>query len=358
MLTTRGDATERAARLIWKSQHTSGAHARAPRRDFGPKASRSGSLVFQPGLGGADLAEDLGRRKVTGREHLEDLRRAEPGVRPDDDGARPEPNAVPKPDNLFRHGSQLLARGQRGRVGQVQDDIEPSRALLVDLQLAKMSNHLRERDVPETTGANEAEAFIDRVRNGHSSPLSRWKVTTLRGALRALRKFRLRHGRSKDPLGDGRGRLPQPCLRRNLPPRMRAGVRFDEDAPDEIDQVGREDPAVAVHHVSGGADHPEGVALADRFQAREEGPAVGSGRFSRGRSLRALSRQQGDERGGLAVVDRIERKLAGAILRARTERVAPRSRWRRNGCRQTVRPELLIVAHRGYGRGARAAVSH
>src|SRR6202011_3841702 len=62
--------------------------------------------------------------------------------------------------------------------------------------------------------------------------------------------------------------------------------------------------------------------------------------------------------GGLAVVDRIERKLARAILRARTERVAPRSRWRRNGRRQTVCPELLIVAHRGYGGGARAAISH
>src|SRR5260370_1446248 len=119
MLTTRGDATERAARVISKSQHTSGGHARVPRGDARPNASRGGALVFQPALGGSDLAEDLGRRKTSGREYFEDLRRAEPGVRRDDEGAGAEPDAVPKLADLLRHGSELLARGQRDRVAQV-----------------------------------------------------------------------------------------------------------------------------------------------------------------------------------------------------------------------------------------------
>src|SRR5713101_1828169 len=176
MFTTRGDATERAPLLILESEHTSGGHSRAPQRDSESRRPlHGGSLVLQPGLGVRDLAEDLGRRKATGREDLEDLRCAEPRVRPDDDGTGPEPDAVTKPANLLGHGSELLVRRQRGRVAQVQDDIHPSRALLVHLQLAKMSDHLRECDLPKTTGADETERFIDRVCDRHSSPLSRLK---------------------------------------------------------------------------------------------------------------------------------------------------------------------------------------
>src|SRR5712692_3844146 len=90
--------------------------------------------------------------------------------------------------------------------------------------------------------------------------------------------------------GDQDDPLPQPRLRCKLPARMRAGVRFDDDAADEVDQIGREDPAVAVDHVGGGADHPEWVTGVDWFQAGEEGPAVRCGRSSRGRSPRALPR--------------------------------------------------------------------
>jgi hypothetical protein len=48
-----------------------------------------------------------------------------------------------------------------------------------------MSDHLRERDVPETTGPDETERLVDRVRDGHFFLSPGGKVTTIRGALRA-----------------------------------------------------------------------------------------------------------------------------------------------------------------------------
>src|SRR5882724_672037 len=120
----------------------------------------SGALVH--------ASEYASRPKIVLREHLEHPCHPEERILRDDDGTAVELNAWTYAGDLGGHRAELTARGERRRLAQVEQHVQPPRAIGIAHQVGKMLPDLVEGHRPDAAGVDPVLRLVDPIGDGHT----------------------------------------------------------------------------------------------------------------------------------------------------------------------------------------------